>query len=222
MTPAAQWLNSTFAGFDRAILGFYHYLATIADPILNPISKFFDVIGDGALACFVLAAILLLFKKTRKAGIAVLLAVGVGALLTNVAIKNLVARPRPYVSDFVEWWQYVGSHVQSEYSFPSGHTTAAMTGMTALCLTLGKKHKWLFPVGALYVLLMGASRNYLMVHYPSDILGGIIIGAIAGTIAYFLAKLIYKIFEENYYDKVCSFILNASVVNLFKKKTTQE
>lgn len=222
MTPAAQWLNSTFAEFDRAILGFYHHLATLADPILSPISVFFDVIGDGALACFVLAAILLLFKRTRKAGIAILLAVGVGALFTNVAIKNLVARPRPYVSDFVEWWQYVGSHVQSEYSFPSGHTTAAMTGMTALCLTLGKKYKWLFPVGALYVLVMGASRNYLMVHYPSDILGGIIIGAIAGTIAYFLAKLIYNAFENHSDKKVCAFIVNSSIVNLFRKKQTQE
>lgn len=222
MTPAAQWLNSTFAEFDRAILGFYHHLATLADPILSPISVFFDVIGDGALACFVLAAILLLFKKTRKAGIAVLLAVGVGALFTNVAIKNIVARPRPYVNDFIEWWQYAGSHVQSEHSFPSGHTTAAMTGMTALCLTLGKKHKWLFPVGALYVLVMGASRNYLMVHYPSDILGGIIIGAISGIIAYFLAKLVYDLFQKHSDKKACAFIVNSSVVNLFGKKQTLE
>ena len=108
----AEWINTTFAGFDFAILEFYHKLAESAASImLTPLSEFLAIIGDGAIACFILAAVLLLFKKTRKAGICVLFSVAFGALITNVAVKNIVARPRPYASEvlqFVEWWEYIG------------------------------------------------------------------------------------------------------------------
>lgn len=228
MTPAAQWLNSVFYGFDHAILEFYHKLATVADPICQPIANIFAFIGDGAMACFVLAAILLLFAKTRKSGITIAFAVGFAALITNVTVKPMVARPRPYasgVADFVEWWQYVGGHVHSEYSFPSGHTTSAMAGALALCLCLclfngkenNKKYRWVIIPSALYVILMGASRNYIMVHYPSDILGGIIAGAIGAIVAFLFINFIYKSFEKNKDNPVSSFMLNADIRNLFKK-----
>lgn len=223
MTPIAQWLNSAFAGFDHAILEFYHNLATAASPFCTPFAEFFAVIGDGALACFVLAAILILFPKTRKAGLCIAFGVGVGALITNVAIKNIVARPRPYASDvaqFVEWWKYIGAPLESEFSFPSGHTTAAMAGVTGLCLGLGKNKKtiWVWPVSIIYVIVMGATRNYLMVHYPSDVIGGMISGAIGGILGSLLIYAIYTGFECNRDKKFCAFMLNANIVNLFKKK----
>lgn len=229
MTPIAQWLNTAFAGFDHAILKLYHDLAVIADPICRPISEIFAFIGDGAMACFVLAAILLLFAKTRKSGICIAFAVGLAALVTNVTVKPLVARPRPYASgvvDFVQWWEYVGGHKHSEFSFPSGHTTSAMAGALALCLCLcifnskeeNKKHRWVLIPSALYVVLMGASRNYIMVHYPSDILGGVIAGAIGAFAAYFLIKLIYKRIDKNKDTAFCRFMLDADIKNLFKKK----
>ena len=228
MTPAAQWLNTAFAGFDHAILEFYHKLATVADPICQPIAEIFAVIGDGAMACFVLAAILLLFAKTRKSGITIAFAVGFAALITNVTVKPMVARPRPYasgVADFVEWWEFVGAHKHSEFSFPSGHTTSAMAGALALCLCLclfngkenNKKYRWVIIPSALYVILMGASRNYIMVHYPSDILGGIIAGAIGAIVAFLFINFIYRSFEKNTDNPVSSFMLNADIRNLFKK-----
>lgn len=221
MTPAATWLNSFFAGFDFAILEFYHTLAEYAQPILNPISEFFAVIGDGALACFILAAILIMFPKTRKAGLCVLFAIGFGALITNVALKNIIARPRPYASDiaqFHKWWEFAGAHVESEFSFPSGHTTAAMAGVTGLCLGYDKNRKWwIFLSSGVYVIIMGASRNYLMVHYPSDIIGGIIAGAIGGVLAYLVTRLFYKVAEENQDNRFYAFVLNAHVRDLFIK-----
>ncbi len=220
LTAAAKWLNSAFSGFDHAILSFYHDLAEVASPILTPISEFFAFIGDGALFCFLLAAVLLLFPKTRKAGICVLLAVGIGALITNVAVKNWVARPRPFAMEYREWWVYIGAPEQSEFSFPSGHTTAAMTGMVGLCLGLGKDRKWwVILSAALYVIVMGATRNYLMVHYPSDILGGILAGAVGGTLAYLLTSFLYKGIEGNQDTKFCKFMLKANICNLFKKKS---
>ncbi|MBQ8407773.1 MAG: phosphatase PAP2 family protein [Clostridia bacterium] len=228
MSSFAQWLNTAFAGFDHAILGFYHKLATVADPILSPIAEFFAVAGDGAMAFFILAAILLLFAKTRKSGICMAISIGIAALVTNVTVKPLVARPRPYasgVADFVEWWEYVGAHVHSEYSFPSGHTTSAMAAMLALCLCLclfngeqGKKNRWVWIPAMLCVLLMGASRNYIMVHYPSDIIGGIIAGAIGAYLGFFLIYYLYKALEKHRDNWFCNFLLEADVKNLFSKK----
>ena len=222
MTMAAQWLNTSFAGFDYAILEFYHLLATYASSVLTPICNFFAVIGDAAIACFILSAILLLFPKTRKAGLCIIFAVGFGALITNIAVKNIVARPRPYASEilqFKEWWSYIGAPQESEFSFPSGHTTAAMAGAMGLCLGYDKNRKWwIFILSAVYVILMGASRNYLMVHYPSDVLGGIISGAISGTLAYLLVWFLYKGIEGNSDSKACAFILNADVRHALTRK----
>lgn len=220
MTPFAQWLNTAFGSFDYAILEFFHTLATGASFILTPLSEIFAFIGDGALACFLLAAILLLFPKTRKAGICILLSVGIGALITNVTVKNLVERPRPYTVEQIQtWWEYVGSSKESDFSFPSGHTTAAMAGAMGLCLGYDKNRKWwIFLSSAIYVILMGSSRNYLMVHYPTDIIGGLISGAIGGGIAYLLIWFLYKGLEGNRDIKACAFILDADVKNLFRKK----
>ena len=223
MTPFAQWLNTSFANFDYSILEIFHTLATYASFILTPISEFFAFIGDGAMACFILAAILLLFPKTRKAGICIMLSVGVGALITNVAVKNLVERPRPYTFEqFAQWWEFVGSSQESDFSFPSGHTTAAMAGAMGLCLGYDKNRKWwIFLSSAVYVILMGASRNYLMVHYPTDVIGGLISGAIGGGLAYLLIWVLYKGLEGNRDIKACAFILDADVKNLFKNKAKQ-
>lgn len=229
MSTFAQWLNTAFYGFDHAILKFYHDLATVADPVCGPIASLCAFLGDGALLFFVIAAILLLFAKTRKSGICMAISVGLASLITNVTVKPLVARPRPYasgVADYVEWWEYVGGHTHSEYSFPSGHTTSAMAAMLALCLCLcifntrenNKKYRWVIIPAALCVILMGGSRNYIMVHYPSDIIGGIIAGSIGAICGYLLISLIYKRFESHKENKVCAFLLNADVKNLFKKK----
>ncbi len=220
----AQWLNTVFADFDYAILRFYHLLAELAGAFFTPAAEFFGFIGDGSKFCFIIAAIFLLFAKTRKSGICMALSVGIGALFTNVTIKNLVARPRPYTagsSEFVSWWQFVGEHTHSEYSFPSGHTTAAMAAMMAMCLCLcleNKKLRLISVPAALYVITMGASRNYLMVHYPSDIIGGIVVGAVAATAAYLLTSFLFKALEGNRDSKVCAFILDADIRNVKIRK----
>ena len=99
----------------------------------------------------VLALALMCFRKTRKMGVCVFGAVCCGALLTNLLIKDAVARPRPFemTEQFRQWWEYVGAPAEDGYSFPSGHTTAAAAGAMALGLTSRRKGMWaclLFPV----------------------------------------------------------------------------
>lgn len=213
----SNWLNNTFYNLDRQIFVAMNGLEKIAGVFFTPFLKFVSFFGEGGICLIILSVILMLFKRTRKAGASMLLAIGVGALFTNVIIKNAVARPRPFYADplYLEFWKDAGATTVSEYSFPSGHTTVAMTSMTALFLSFNKKKSW---TAYIFVLLTAFSRVYLIVHYFTDIIGGLIVGGIAGVIGYYLAKLIFNKFEKHQDKKECKFILESDIMNLFRKE----
>ena len=217
MSAAAQWLNETFATFDYSILEFYYNLHS--SPIGGILDVFFEIytrLGDEGILFIVLSLIMMLFKKTRKLGFGMLGGIIVGALFTNITIKPLVARPRPYATTetFYNWWNSVAHGLESEFSVPSGHTTSTAAALFPVFLGCNKKKSWIvFPL----IVLMGASRNYILVHYPSDILGGIIIGCLAGFIAYMIFEFLYnKIFPKG---KLGNMIINADLAEVLKKKT---
>lgn len=215
MTKAAQWLNTTFASFDSAILDFYYNLhKSSAGGFFDFFFKNFTLLGEDGIFLILLSLIFLLFKKTRKVGAGMLGGIIIGALFTNITIKQVVARPRPYATTelFQSRWLEVNGRLESEYSFPSGHTTSAMAAMTPIFLFCKKNVSWL---AFLFVIVMGASRNYIFVHYPSDILGGIIVGGLAGVLAYLIVRVFYeKVFPKN---KLGAFVINFDVRNIFKK-----
>ena len=140
----ANWLDSAFFSFDRGFFLFMSKLEGLAGGFLTPFFKFVSFFGEGGIFLIILSVFLMLFNKTRKTGIAMLLAIGVGALLTNVIIKNSVARTRPFYADplYASFWQKAGATIVGEYSFPSGHVTVTMTSMTALFLS--SKNKKIF------------------------------------------------------------------------------
>ena len=191
LTAAAQWLNNVFYEADYAILSFYHTLAESAGGFLTPVLGTLTLTAWKGAFLMLLSLALICFRKTRRAGLCALLAIALGALFTNLLIKDQVARPRPHLFDETlrQWWEYVGAQSVSDHSFPSGHMTAACAFTTGFVLAKGKK--WI-PVGVLYVALMGVSRNYLMVHYPSDVLGGLVTGVAAGVISFFAVRAVYR------------------------------
>ena len=143
-------------------------------------------LGDGGVFWILLGIILLFSKKTRPAGVAALLALLVGALLTNVCLKNFVARIRPY--EVVEGLRLMIER-QRDYSFPSGHTAASFASVTALYLA-GEKKMW--KVALVLAVLIALSRLYLYVHYPTDIIGGVIFGSLSGYLGYKIVEWIQK------------------------------
>ena len=221
----AEWLNTTFMSFDFSVLEFYHSLALRANFVLEPIMDFFSIIGDNGYFSFLLAFILILFKKTRKTGFCILFSIGFGALITNVTLKELIARPRPFQSEVEEfrlWWEYAGSSQVSEFSFPSGHVTAAMASMTALCISVKKGWRWLIAPAAAYVIIMMAARNYLMVHYPTDVLGGVAAGAVGAVAAFFTVNGIFALIEKHSDKRLIAFILNFDIIKIFKRSEKGE
>lgn len=213
MTAAAQWLNETFATFDHTLLEFFHNLNVGSMGwLFDPVLEFISILGDEGICLIIFSLILMVFKKTRKVGAAMLGGIIIGALFTNITIKPIVARPRPFQSSelYNQWFIDAGSHMVGEKSFPSGHTTSAMAAMTGLFFTTNKKISW---TAFLFAIVMGISRIYLCVHYPSDVLGGLIIGFIAGLLAGIIVNVCYK---SNI--KLFKKIFDFDLFSLFKKK----
>ena len=139
---------------------------------------FITRLGDAGIIWIVLSIVLLLIPKTRKSGAVMVVALVVDVLLCNIVLKNLVARTRPYDVN-------TGVHLLvaklHDYSFPSGHTAASFASGTALYLA-GEKKLWKFAL--VLACLIAISRLYLYVHYPTDVLGGILFGVISGYLGY--------------------------------------
>lgn len=135
------------------------------------------------------AVILLSIKKYRSYGYALATGLVLCFLIGNVTLKPLIARTRPY--DFYEDFNLIVNALHT-FSFPSGHTYTAFCGATVL-FSVNKK----IGYAALSLALLTAfSRLYLLVHYPSDVLAGAVMGVALGFISIRCVRLIESRFTQ--------------------------
>ena len=123
-------------------------------------------------------------------------AICLGALATNIVLKDFVTRPRPFESSalFLDWWRFAGAAFEDGFSFPSGHMTAASAAMAALMLAY---RNWKTVLGgSIVMLVMGAARCYLVAHYPTDVLTGLLVGALAAVAAQLLVSFAFRRYGE--------------------------
>lgn len=196
MNSAAVWINNTFASFDQNMAVLVHRLYDLAGGFFTPFFEFISELGHGGIALIVIALILMIFRKTRRYGTAMLIGITIGALITNCCLKILIARVRPYTDEtkafyntdlYQRLWLTVGQNVESDKSFPSGHTTAAFASMTPIFLVGNRKISW---TAFIFSFLMAIARIYLVVHFASDVLAGILVGVTAGIFAYLISTKI--------------------------------
>jgi len=136
-------------------------------------------LGDNGLVWCVIAAVLLVRPKTRLGGLVCVAALLLSLLFCNLLLKNLIARQRPY--EMLAWLQPL-IPLLTDFSFPSGHATSSFAAATAIALSFrGRKcADFVF----LLALLISFSRLYVGVHYPSDVLAGLILGLFCGFLAH--------------------------------------
>ena len=155
----------------------------IRNDFLTPIFKFITSLGDDGLIWIAIAVLLLCIKKYRKVGLMVSTSLLGSLIFNNFILKNIVARPRPYT---VLENLTILIPEPGEFSFPSGHTSSSFAAGVVLYLMLPKKYG--IPAMIL-AFLIGISRLYVGVHYPTDVIGGMVMGAI-------LAVATVKIFDR--------------------------
>lgn len=153
------------------------FIQTLHIPVLDKIMVGVTKLGDVGIIWIILTAILLIIPKTRRTGGVMLVALVVQTVLCNVILKNLFARTRPYDVNTTVQLLVPKLH---DFSFPSGHTSASFTAVSALYFSKDK----LWKPALILACLIAVSRLYLYVHYPTDVLGGLLLGVLSGYIGY--------------------------------------
>ncbi len=160
-------------------------LQNIHSPILDRLMITVTSLGNAGIFWILTGILLLFFKKTRKCGFTVLLALLFSLLVGNVILKNWVARSRPC-------WIHPDVALliptPKDFSFPSGHTQASFAAALSIFLC----HKRAGVCALLLAGLIGFTRLYLYVHFPTDVLAGLVIGCCLALLANLLIGLLYR------------------------------
>lgn len=192
---------------------------TLRSPFWDGFWSFITKFGDAGIFWIVLSLCLFIPKRTRKVAHMSSFALLLGVIIGNVILKNVIGRSRPFwidnnhpfsrvamtVRDGIT--QYALGHksittelpdgrstiellvkAPSDYCFPSGHTQASFAASTSIFIW---NRKYGIPALVLAVLV-AFSRMYLYVHYPTDILGGIISGVVCACISAFICSKLFK------------------------------
>lgn len=143
------------------------------------------VAGSYGQLWLIIAALLLIFKATRRAGISVLIAYLAVYLLGQIILKQLISRPRPCQID--QAFALLVARPSSS-SFPSTHSAWAFGAATAIFM----RHRKLGSAAYAVAALIAFSRLYMFLHFPTDVLFGAAMGMALGVLANWITKTLWK------------------------------
>ena len=178
LTAFQNFLYTCAISFDLPILDWIQ--ANMQSGFMDKFMPFITIFGDAGIFWMVWAGVLLIFRKTRKIGLGMFIALILGLLVCNITLKPLVARIRPYDLQLEEFGVTIKllSGAMHDFSFPSGHTIASFEAAVVL---LKNSKKMGIPAMILAVLI-SFSRLYLYVHYPTDVLVSVVLGTLFALI----------------------------------------
>lgn len=165
----------------------------LRNPIMDIIMPLFSYSNEAGAIAILTVLVLLIWKKYRNTGVTAAASLAAEFVVVNWILKPIIDRIRPY--DVNTALEFLG-HKPSDASFPSGHTGAAFAVAFVMLFTMPKK----FGIPATIVAtLIAISRMYNGVHYPTDVLGALIIATIT---SFAMIKLVYP--------KITAFIVKKS------------
>ena len=158
----------------------------IRNGFLDKIFPNITFLGNAGIFWIILTAVLLCFKKTRRAAICSALALIGSLILNNMILKPIINRTRPY--EVIEGLILIGKKA-TDGSFPSGHTAASIASAVAMCRYL--KKRWSVPL-IILALMISFSRLYIGIHSPSDVLVGLLDGILLAVIAWVIEGVMFR------------------------------
>ena len=194
---AEFFLQEFIVNIDVAI---YQFVDSIMNPVLNVIMTFITHLGDTpGIIWFILGLGLLIPRKTRKLGNLLFAGLALASVINNLSLNEIIERPRPYNLDPEVWknagYEYIWPNLikkSDSWSFPSGHTSTSIGAGFALLLGCRKKELGIGIPAFIISLLIGFSRIYVHVHYPTDVIVGALIGLLSGLAMYLVfTKLVF-------------------------------
>ena len=165
------------------------------EPVVDWLMILFTRLGEAGFVWIVLGVLMLCFRKSRKYGLLMLLSLLFTYLLGELLLKNIICRPRPFQS--VEG---IGLLIPAPwgYAFPSGHAGSSFAAAWILC----KFNRKAGAAGLVLAVLIAFSRLYLYVHYPTDVLAGMVLGVLVAQTVYSVARRYFSFGIEARAEKV--------------------
>ena len=167
----------------------------VKNPFLNGFFTFITHLGDGGVLWLFVAVSFIIYGKYKKnqntflCGISMLMAIVTGFITGNLILKPLIARPRPF--DGLDIKLLITS--PKDFSFPSGHTLSSFAAGVSILL----RNKKLGIVAIILASLIAFSRMYLYVHFPSDILAGILLGTASAYFSKYITNKVYFLTKKH-------------------------
>lgn len=162
--------------FDKAVINFIH--SNLQHDMVSKVMSFISLISENGFIWILLMSILFLSKKHRKLACVTAMSFLLCRLIGVQILKPLFSRPRPFL-DMHHLDIYIPK--PTSYSFPSGHAISSFSTAWVLLNMIDKLHLKILLIIAAVVI--STSRLYLMVHYPSDVLAGMILGILSSHLA---------------------------------------
>lgn len=159
--------------FELQILDFIQKY--IRSDALDMIMPWITRLGNIGILWIIVTIVLLCNRKTRVFGLATCLSLILDVICCDAILKPLIARNRPFTYKEIE----LLINMPKDYSFPSGHTSSSFAVVSSLYFLHSKYWKPLCVIGA----CIAFSRLYLYVHFPTDIIGGLVLGICLGKLS---------------------------------------
>lgn len=164
-------------------LNILRFLQKLRFPLLDLMMTFVTTIGNGGIIWIVISLVLLIQndKKKKRMAFTIILSLIISSVIGLLILKPIIARPRPFLTaNFND----LLIKAPIGYSFPSGHTSSSFAAGTAIY----KHNKKFGHLAFILAALIAISRMYHSVHYPTDIIGGVLLGLASGIVSYKITK----------------------------------